>query len=73
MCSSDLQNLGFVIFHQAFNTVNRWLLLGLIIIAMTAIAWLVHRYVEPAGRKAIMGIGAAIKAKAPVLASLPTR
>ena len=67
------QNLGFVIFHQAFNTVNRWLLLSLIITVMTTIAWLVYRYIEPAGRKAIMGIGAAIKAKAPVLASVPAR
>jgi peptidoglycan/LPS O-acetylase OafA/YrhL len=63
------QNLGFVIFHQAEGTMNRWLLLCAILMIMVTIAWLVYRYVEPTGRKTIMGIGSAIKARAPALAT----
>jgi peptidoglycan/LPS O-acetylase OafA/YrhL len=67
------QNLGFVMFHRFEGALNRWQLLALILTVMAAIAWLVYRFIEPSGRKMIIGVGAAIKAKAPVLAAAPAR
>jgi peptidoglycan/LPS O-acetylase OafA/YrhL len=67
------QNLGFVMFHKAEGAMNRWLLLSLILIVMVTVAWLVYRFIEPSGRKFIINIGAAIKARAPVLAAAPAQ
>ena len=45
------QNIGFMMFHEFGESVNRYVLLGGLVLAMMLAAWLIHKLVEqPLGR-----------------------
>lgn len=45
------QNIGFIIYHEIGDAVNRYLLLAALVSVMLLVAWLIHKLIEqPTGR-----------------------
>jgi peptidoglycan/LPS O-acetylase OafA/YrhL len=59
------QNLGYVLMHGLDPALGRWGALGVATTIVLAIAWLVYRYMEPAGRRLILQAGAALRDRSP--------
>jgi peptidoglycan/LPS O-acetylase OafA/YrhL len=56
-------SVGYVLFHHLKGTMNRWAALALVTMLMLALSYMVYRFVEPAGRRLIMSLGASLKRK----------
>jgi peptidoglycan/LPS O-acetylase OafA/YrhL len=52
---------GFVLFHHLHTALNRWAALALVTALMLALSYLVYRFVEPAGRKLVLHLGAVLQ------------
>lgn len=51
------QNIGFIIFHEIGDSVNRYVLLGALVLVMMLAAWLIHKFIElPLGRWMNVGL-----------------
>ena len=55
-------NIGYILFYYMAGSVNRWLLLAGISLFSLGLAYLVYRYVEPAGRALIYRLAGYYKA-----------
>jgi peptidoglycan/LPS O-acetylase OafA/YrhL len=55
------QNLGYALMHAMDPALGRILALGVATIVVTVIAWAVHRFVEPAGRDAVLRAGSLLR------------
>jgi peptidoglycan/LPS O-acetylase OafA/YrhL len=55
------QNLGYVLMHAMDPALGRILALGVATMTVTLIAWTVHRFVEPAGRDAMLNAGVLLR------------
>ena len=51
------QNIGFIVFHEVGDSVNRYVLLGALVLVMMLAAWLIHKLIEqPLGRWMNVGL-----------------
>ena len=51
------QNIGFIVFHEIGDSVNRYVLLGALVLIMMLAAWLIHKLIEqPLGRWMNVGL-----------------
>lgn len=48
------QNLGYVLMHRLDPALGRWAALAGAVLIVTALAWLIHRHVEPVGKRLIV-------------------
>jgi peptidoglycan/LPS O-acetylase OafA/YrhL len=57
------QNLGYALMHGLDPVAGRWAALAGAVVVATALAWLIHRHVEPAGRGLILRLGDAARGR----------
>jgi peptidoglycan/LPS O-acetylase OafA/YrhL len=63
------QNLGYAVMHGLDPVMGRWGALAGAVVVVTALAWLIHRGVEPAGRRIIMRTGEVVRGRFGALAA----
>jgi peptidoglycan/LPS O-acetylase OafA/YrhL len=57
------QNLGYALLHRLVEPLGGWLALTAVTLAMIALAWLISRHVEPAGRQLIVRMGDRLRSR----------
>jgi peptidoglycan/LPS O-acetylase OafA/YrhL len=57
------QNLGYAMMHGLDPMGGRWAALAGAVVAVTALAWLIHRHVEPAGRRWVVRLGEMLRGR----------
>jgi peptidoglycan/LPS O-acetylase OafA/YrhL len=57
------QNLGYAVMHWLDPVGGRWVGLAGAVIVVTALAWLIHRGVEPVGKRLIVRLGEAVRGR----------
>ncbi len=63
------QNLGYALMHGLDPVAGRWAALAGATVAATALSWLIHRHVEPAGRRLVLRLGDAVRGRVGALAT----
>ncbi len=67
------QNLGYVLMHAIDPLAGRWGALAIATGTVILLAWLVHRHVEPPGKRLVLGAADALRARLLAPAGFPRR